>query len=77
MNTTFYWTSSVLANLKTGLMDVYHQANRRYVPRFFALFQYRFNRRMNLVWFVTSTLRLAVRSVQQPLKILRLAESAT
>jgi hypothetical protein len=77
LNTTFYWTSTVLANLKTSLLGVYHQANRKYVPRFFALFQYRFNRRMNLVWLITSTLRLAARSAQRPLKILRIAESAT
>jgi hypothetical protein len=43
LNTTFYWTSTVLANLKTSLLGVYHQANRKDVPRFFALFQYRFN----------------------------------
>ena len=77
LNTTFYWTSTVLANLKTSLLGVYHQANRKYVPRFFALFQYRFNRRMNLVWLITSTLRLAARSAQRPLKVLRIAESVT
>jgi hypothetical protein len=75
MNTIFYWTSTVLANLKTSLLGVYHQANRKYVHRFFALFQYRFNRRMNLVWLITGTLRLAARSAQRPLRTLRLADS--
>lgn len=77
LNSTFYWTSTVLANLKTSMLGVYHQANRKYVPRFFALFQYRFNRRMNLVWLITSTLRLAARSAQRPLNVLRMAESTT
>jgi len=49
LNSIFYWTSTVLANLKTCLLGVYHWVNRKYFPRFFALFQYRLNRRMKLV----------------------------
>jgi hypothetical protein len=41
---------------------VYHKAKHKYLPRFFGLFQYRFNRRMNLDWLMTGTFRLAARS---------------
>lgn len=77
LDTAFFWSSTILGNLKTSLQGVYHQMNRKYVPRFFALFQYRFNRRMNLAWLIQSTLRLAARSCPQPLRNLRLAEAST
>jgi hypothetical protein len=71
LNTKFFWSSTVLGNLKTSLLGVYHKAKHKYLPRFFGLFQYRFNRRMNLEWLMTGTFRLAARSGQRPLWVLR------
>lgn len=76
-DTTFYWSSTLLANLMTSLLGVYHKAKHKYLPRFFALFQYRFNRRMNLERLMTGTFHLASQSCQRPLWVLRGAESAT
>lgn len=77
MDTAFFWSSTILGNLKTSLQGVYHQIRKKYVPRFLALFQYRFNRRFDLKELVISALRLAARSNPLPLHQIRLAESAT
>lgn len=77
LDTAFFWSSTVLGNLKTSLQGVYHQIHRKYVPRFLALFQYRFNRRMDLKELAIGLMRLASRSCPLPLHQLRLAESAT
>ncbi len=77
MDTAFFWSSTILGNLKTSLQGVYHQIRSQYVPRFLALFQYRFNRRFDLKELALSALRLAARSNPMPLCQIRLAESAT
>ena len=77
LDTAFFWSSTIMGNLKTSLQGVYHQIHRKYVPRFLALFQYRFNRRMDLKELVIGLMRLAANSCPTPLRQLRLAESAT
>lgn len=77
LDTAFFWSSTILGNLKTSLQGVYHKLHRKYVPRFLALFQYRFNRRWDLKELAISLMSLASRSCPMPLHQLRLAESAT
>jgi hypothetical protein len=75
LDTIFYWTSTVLSNLKTSLTGVQHKTTPSYLFRFFGLFQFRFNRRYNLKALFYSTLRLAATSMQRSHRKLKLAES--
>jgi hypothetical protein len=77
LDTAFFWSSTILGNLKTSLQGVYHKIHKQYVPRFLAMFQYRFNRRWDLKELAIGLMRLASRSCPMPLRQLRLAESAT
>jgi len=57
MDTAFFWSSTILGNLKTSLQSVVHQIRSKYVTRFLALFQYQFNRRFDLKELALSAIR--------------------
>ncbi|MFA0810586.1 IS1595 family transposase [Microbulbifer epialgicus] len=44
----FYWVDTVLGNLKSALRSAYHAIRVKYVQRYLAELQYRFNRRFDL-----------------------------
>ena len=69
----FKWVNTVLGNLKTSLMGVYHRAHGYYLHRYFGLFQFRFNRRFDLKELLWDFLNMAARAEQRPLRQLRLA----
>ena len=74
LDTIFYWTSTVLSNLKTSLTGVQHKMTPSYLFRFFGLFQFRFNRRYNLKALFYSTIRLASTAKQRSKAKLKMAE---
>ncbi len=65
----FKWINTVPGNLKTSLSGCYHAFDfRKYAPRYFAAFCYRFNRRFDLS---TRPLRLLVAALDSKPRTLR------
>jgi len=69
----FYWVNTVLGNLKSALRSTYHSVSARYAPRYLAEFQYRFNRRFDLLSFIPRFFYVALRTPPMPEKLLTLA----
>ena len=59
----FKWVNTALGNLKTAIAGTLKSVAKRYVPRYFAEFQYRDNRRFDLPVMLD---RLAVIAVRAP-----------
>lgn len=60
------WVNTVLGNLKTAIAGTLKAIDDRYVHRYLAEFQYRFNRRADLPAILDSLARAAVRSAPKP-----------
>lgn len=71
----FKWVNTMLANLKRMLLGTYRAAQPKHLPRYFAEFQYRFNRRYKLEDLVPRLLYVALRTPPMPYKLLKLAET--
>ncbi len=71
----FRWVNTVLGNLKTALSGTYHAFDfSKYAARYFAEFQYRFNRRFDMASMVPRLLFAMMSTSPQPLRILRPSE---
>ena len=65
----FYWSSTILSNVKTSLAGTFHSLDfDKYGFRYLADIQFRFNRRFNLAKLFESTLYYAVKHLPCPQK---------
>ena len=72
----FRWVNTVLGNLKTAMAGTLKAVAKRYVFRYFAEFQYRFNRRSDLPAMLGRLACVATRAAPRPYKTLKIAEAA-
>jgi transposase-like protein len=73
-NPTFRWLNTLLGNLKNSLRGTFHAIAPRYVPRYLAQAQYRFNRRYRLDQILPRLANAAVRTTPCPYRSLVKAE---
>jgi hypothetical protein len=72
----FAWVNTLLSNLKTAITGTYHGFKfEKYVHRYLAEVQYRFNRRFDLKTMLPRLIYAAVKTGARPEKWLRLAEA--
>ncbi len=71
----FAWVNTMIGNVKRALNGTYHYVSDRHLPRYFAEFCYRFDRRFNLEAMFARLAYVAVRTPPMPLRLLTLAES--
>ena len=69
----FRWVNTVVGNLKTAMIGTMKHVAQRYVPRYFAEFQYRFNRRYDLPEMLDRLGAIASKAPPQPRKLLKFA----
>lgn len=72
----FRWVNTVLGNLKTAIVGTLKAVRPRYVFRYLAEFQYRFNRRFDLPAMLDRLACVAVRAAPRPYKTLKIAHAA-
>lgn len=68
----FQWVNTIIGNLKTGLLGTYHHVSEKYLSRYLAEFEYRFNRRYDLKVLIPRLLYVALRTPPNPEPILTL-----
>jgi hypothetical protein len=72
----FAWVNTLLSNLKTAITGTYHGFKfEKYVHRYLAEAQYRFNRRFDLKTMLPRLIYAGVKTGARPEKWLRLAEA--
>jgi len=72
----FRWVNTVISNLKTAINGTYHHIKiPKYVARYLAEFQYRFNHRFDLHDLVQQLLDACIATPPSPEKWLRLGEA--
>ena len=72
--TCFRWVNTLLGNLKTAITGTFHAIRRPYVPPYFAEFQYRFNRRADLVAMLDQLASAAARANPRPYLTIKQAD---
>lgn len=72
----FRWVNTVVGNLKTAIAGTLKSVARRYVHRYLAEFQYRFNRRFSLPEMLDRLACVATRAAPRPYKTLMVAYAA-
>lgn len=72
----FRWVNTILGNVKTAIVGTLKAVARRYVARYLAEFQYRFNRRFRLPEMLARLACVATRSTPRPYKALKIAYEA-
>ena len=75
-NPTFKWVNTALGNIKSALTGTYRHVSTNHVARYLAEFQYRFNRRYDLVGMLSRLCYVAIRTPPMPGKLLKLAEAS-
>ena len=68
----FYWVNTILGNLKSALRSTYHSIRPKYAQRYLSEFQYRFNRRYNLVDLLPRLFFAALRTPPMSEKLLKI-----
>jgi hypothetical protein len=68
----FFWINTILGNLKTAITGTYHHIEEKYVGRYLAEFEYRFNRRYDLKTILPRLLYAATHTLPIPEKQLTL-----
>lgn len=67
--------NTVIGNLKTSITGTYHAFKfAKYADRYFADYQFRFNRRFDLKSLTSGIIRAAARCRPTPVRVLRMAE---
>ena len=69
----FRWVNTVLGNIKTSIAGTLKSVAKRYVPRYLAEFQYRFNRRFKLAELLPRLASVASRARPRPYNSLKIA----
>ena len=72
----FRWVNTALGNLKTAITGTLKSVSPRYVFRYFAEFQYRYNRRFDLPEMLDRLACVATRAAPRPYKSLKIAHAA-
>ena len=72
----FKWVNTTLGNLKGNICGVCRWIGNQHLPRYLAEFQWRYNRRFDLVSLLPRLLYAAARTPPMPIKLLYLAENA-
>jgi hypothetical protein len=72
---SFHWVNTILGNVKNSISGAYHAISRKHTPRYLAEFEYRFNRRFDLVGLFARTLRMMLKTPPMPERLLKLADS--
>jgi len=72
----FRWVNTVLGNLKTAIVGTLKSVAKRYVHRYLAEFQYRFNRRVDLASMLDRLACVATRAAPRPYRLLKLVDEA-
>lgn len=70
----FKWVNTMISNVKSSMHGTFHAINLKHLPRYFAEFSYKFNRRYDLESMIE---RLACASLITPFmheRLLKLAE---
>ena len=70
----FKWINIMLGNLKNPVLGTYHSVSQKHLPRYFAEFSNRFNRRFDLKSMVKRLLDAAVNTLPMPQHKLSRAE---
>jgi len=70
----FKWVNTMLGNIKNSLLDTFHAAREKHVPRYLAEFEYRINRRFDLPAMIERLVYVALRTPPMPYRLLRMAE---
>jgi transposase-like protein len=70
----FTWVNTMIGNVKRSLNGTYHKVGEKHLPRYLAEFNYRFNRRFNLVGMFSRLTYAAVRTPPMPYRLLILDE---
>ena len=68
----FRWVNTVLGNIKTAIVGTLKSVAMRYVYRYLAEFQYRFNRRFKLPEMLNRLASVATRAAPRPYKTLKI-----
>lgn len=72
--TEFTWINTMLGNIKSAITGTYHSVSRKHLPRYFAEFCYRFNRRFDLKEMIPRFMYIALRTPPMPYRLLKMAE---
>lgn len=73
-DSVFKWVNTILGNLKTATAGTFHGISEKYLPRYLAEFEYRFNRRYKLGDMIERLAYIALRSPPRTEKFLKMAE---
>src|ERR1700682_5052457 len=74
LNPAFKWVTTTLGNIKSAITGTYRAIRDKHVPRYFAEFEYRFNRRYDLAAMMPLLSDGAARTPPMPYRLLKLAE---
>jgi ribosomal protein L37AE/L43A len=72
----FQWVNTIIGNVKTALSGTYHHVSEKYVSRYLAEFEYRFNRRYDLKAMLPRVLYAAINTLPCPEPLLKLNASS-
>jgi len=61
----FKWENTVIGNVKNSILGTYHAVSAKHLPRYFAEFCYRFNRRFDLKSMVRRLIHALVNNPQR------------
>jgi len=68
----FQWVNIIIGNMKTALLGTYHHVSEKYLNRYLAEFEYRFNRRYKLKEMIPRLLYAALKTLPIPEPLLTL-----
>lgn len=72
---TLNWVDTMLGNVKNAIHGTYHAIRPKHLPRYFAEFSYRFNRRFDLASMLARLATAAARTPPMPYRLVKLAEA--
>jgi transposase-like protein len=73
-DSVFKWVNTIIGNLKTATTGTFHGVSKKYLPRYLAEFEYRFNRRYKLADMIKRLAYISLRTPPMPEKFLKMAE---
>jgi transposase-like protein len=71
----FIWVNTMIGNVKNSITGTYHSVNDKHLPRYFAEFCYRFNRRFSLENMLPRFMFVAMKTPPMPQRLLSMAEA--
>jgi DNA-directed RNA polymerase subunit RPC12/RpoP len=72
----FQWINTIMGNVKTALSGTYHHMSEKYLSRYLAEFEYRFNRRYDLKQLFPRLLYIATHTLPCPESLLTLSSQS-